>query len=606
MNYQENNTPLSTSSPDFHGFDNEPRNMQVHATSSDDVFVRGTTTTACSVPSTLFTPASLAANHFSPYTHYVTFPQYNTPSVTQPIQMYQQQHFVTNSVKDIVSILPSFDPADKSITSCKFIQRIEQLRRSYGWDDGVLLFAVQTKLHGMAKLWIDSSVEIFSSWDQFVEVFLTEFPSIINVAEIHMKLMNMRRAYGETPENFYYRMLSVARTGGLDDQSIIKYVINGVNDNDLKRVLSVMNFPTCSELLRTILNYSSYNESYNPKSKSVNRKMSDKVDVGDLTISATKSKQEIACYNCRKPGHISRECPEPQKRLRCEICSRTGHSTSECRNNDTKYSGSARSLVRRSIAADLGNSEKCYVRLVGFGGGQYECTERIAAEVKIDVTLEGSLLIVEDEKLGCDILVGRDFLCSDNTCVVFNGRNCYVQEKNINNINETLSGETVENLDKVIKRFEGRFASEAKDIGRCNLVKMSIRLSTDEPICMKPYRLPFARRSIVREIINDMINAGIIRPSTSPFSSPIVLNEKKNGEFRMCVDYRRLNKVTIRQPFPMPIIEDIMAQLAGSKYFTTLDMKMGYHQIEVEESSKALTAFITQEGHYEFNRMPSV
>lgn len=72
----------------------------------------------------------------------------------------------------------------------------------------------------------------------------------------------------------------------------------------------------------------------------------------------------------------------------------------------------------------------------------------------------------------------------------------------------------------------------------------------------------------------------------------------------MCVDYRQLNQVTIKEPFPMPILEEMFARLANNKYFTTLDFNMGYHQIEVDESSKQYTAFVTQEGHYEYNRMP--
>lgn len=554
---------------------------------------------------------------------------------TQFIPIQPHPLFVTNNVKDIMSILPSFDPADKSITSNKFIQRVEQLRQSYGWEDKILLFAVQTKLQGVAKLWIDSAAVVYTSWGQFVNAFLTEFPTIINVAEIHMKLMNMRRSFEESPETFYYKVLSVARNGNLDDQSVIKYVINGINDDDLKKVLSVMNFSSCCELLKTIISYSSYNIIYSAKTNATNKRNIEKLKSIPPNETATKVTNEIKCFNCRKTGHISRECPEPQKRSRCEICLRTGHTAVECKSRTKQNttcnlvsevneglcfkevvigeaivkalvdSGSSRSLIRKSIVKDMDVKEKCYIRLIGFGGGDYECLEKIKMEMKIDdINLVHSILIIEDDKLAFEMLLGKDILCSGNIQLVMDSDGCHIQTKTINNINETLPTETVNDLNNVIKEYAGRFGEKTKYIGKCNMVKMNIKVTSDEPICMKPYRLPFARRPVIREIIDDMLEADVIRPSTSPYASPIVLNQKKTGEYRMCVDYRRLNKITERQPFPMPNIEDILAQLAGNKYFTVLDMKMGYYQIELEETAKPLTAFVTHDGHYEFNRMP--
>lgn len=97
---------------------------------------------------------------------------------------------------------------------------------------------------------------------------------------------------------------------------------------------------------------------------------------------------------------------------------------------------------------------------------------------------------------------------------------------------------------------------------------------------------------------------GIIRPSQSSYASPIVLVKKQNGEDRMCVDYRQLNGITVKQPYPMPIIEEQLASLAGNTVFTSLDLMAGYYQIPIAESSRKYTGFVTTDGHYEFNRMP--
>ena len=101
-----------------------------------------------------------------------------------------------------------------------------------------------------------------------------------------------------------------------------------------------------------------------------------------------------------------------------------------------------------------------------------------------------------------------------------------------------------------------------------------------------------------------MFKAGIIRRSKSPWSSPIILVPKPNNTKRLCVDYRQLNKKTVQQNWPIPRILDILDRLNGSKYFTALDLKSGYWQVEMDESSIPKTAFSTQDHHWEFLRLP--
>ena len=147
------------------------------------------------------------------------------------------------------------------------------------------------------------------------------------------------------------------------------------------------------------------------------------------------------------------------------------------------------------------------------------------------------------------------------------------------------------------------FATSMTDLGQTTVAKHVIT-TEGPPIYLPPYRVTQAHKTAIAGQIKEILDGGIIRPSNSPYSAPIIMVSKKDGRSRMVVDYRKLNAQTRKDRYPLPRIDETIDSLHGAKIFSTLDLFSGFYQIELDESSKSKTAFVTPNGQYEFNRLP--
>ncbi|KAJ9545105.1 hypothetical protein OSB04_024812 [Centaurea solstitialis] len=154
----------------------------------------------------------------------------------------------------------------------------------------------------------------------------------------------------------------------------------------------------------------------------------------------------------------------------------------------------------------------------------------------------------------------------------------------------------------VVREFPEVFPEELPGLPPQRQVEFHIDLTG--PIAKSPYRLAPSEMQELSSQLQELLDKGFIRLSSSPWGAPVLFVKKKDGSFRMCIDYRELNKITIKNRYPLPCIDDLFDQLQGATYFSKIDLRSGYHHMRVREEDIAKTAFRTRYGHYEFLVMP--
>jgi hypothetical protein len=124
--------------------------------------------------------------------------------------------------------------------------------------------------------------------------------------------------------------------------------------------------------------------------------------------------------------------------------------------------------------------------------------------------------------------------------------------------------------------------------------------SGNEPIARTPYRMSTPELQELKMQLKEFLDLGLIHPSVSPWGAPVIFIRKKDGSWRLCIDYRQLNKATIKNQYPLPRIDDLFDQMKGVMVFSKIDLRSGYHQLRIKEDDVPNTGFKTRFGHYEF------
>lgn len=275
------------------------------------------------------------------------------------------------------------------------------------------------------------------------------------------------------------------------------------------------------------------------------------------------------------------------------------------------------------------SANKLQFNLVGINGSRMDVIGKVKVSVEFRDYLptELEMLVVRNNTMYSVAILGRDFfekrglrlLPNRHTdCMPVSIRRVDVVEKQEEQIacNELLAIDTGEEprfeinpkfsktLYQHIQGLVNNCQNTSFPLTDNSAIEMRIRLSKEASFYSGPRRLSYLEKEQVRKILDGLLAQKIIRPSHSEFSSPIVLARKKDGSVRMCVDYREVNKVTVRDNYPLPLIEDQIDMLHGKRFFTCLDLKDGFHHVRMSEESIKYTSFVTPLGQFEYLRMP--
>lgn len=540
----------------------------------------------------------------------------------------------------------------------KWIEDFEEIAELMGWNELQKLIFAKKSLRGIAKLFVQAEKGI-KTWNMLKKLLKDEFEMKVSSAEIHRTLMRRKKQKEESVQEYVLTMREIGSRADIESEALMQYIIDGIVDDPANKVVlyGAKTFNEFKEKIKLYEKIKSKNQGYasrgNTSYNSIDKgKKQTKTEEGksgnDISRKPTQSTNH--CFNCGMKGHKSRDCPSKQKGTKCFRCNEYGHISNNCpkkttsrttdsessqtnvavnsivRNNmvnitvnDFKMSalfdtGSDINVIREDIFRNHLNDIPLMqnsISISGIGGNQIKTlgsftTDAIVSDENFNLTFH----VVPRNASNFEAIIGNPLLAQAEVFITIDGMIIHkLKEKNfmmqinlieddnkldINHIQDPVIKETIQDMVKDYK------PEKTETTG----IEMKIVLSSEEPIYESPRRLPLPEKKEVERQISEWLEEGIIRPSSSDFASPVVLVRKKDGSYRICVDYRKLNKKVIKDRFPLPLIDDVLDKLQGALVFSTIDLKNGFFHVPVEESSRKYTSFVTHSGQFEFCKTP--
>ena len=526
----------------------------------------------------------------------------------------------------LIELLPEYDG---STAPTIFVAQVRNIMELYSVDISTVkawLHAKPNYLHEDLNKLLDELIELFGDKE--------------NKLSIRRKFEYRKWQYNEDFITYYNDKVVLAERLRIPEDELIEYVIEGIPDNNLKIHANLQCFQSKSQFLLAFskISLKGREQTYN---KGVKRESGVRCYncncLGHYASECQKPKREVgACYGCGSLNHLVAVCPDRKvginkvaneylRYIRCSFNSNfKNYFYIEC----LMHTGSPASFVKESIVVQkFAKVNKFELSFFSLNNNKFKTKGRLSFHVYLyGKCVQIEILVVDDSVLTFDCVLGRDFLSEAGLVLTMGGNS--VENGNVSKdyviegeeferaimaiqcedkstldlrIGEEISRDVRGTLEELFLRTYLRPERPVEPETRCEI---KVNLEGARPFSCRPRRLSYDEREKLQAILDDYLREGYIRPSESEYASPIVLVKKKTGELRMCVDYRTLNKMTLRDNYPIPLIDELLDRVAGKLYFTKLDLKNGFYHVFVEDESIKYTSFVTPLGQYEFLRMP--
>lgn len=569
------------------------------------------------------------------------------------------------SFKDVEDALETFS-GNGTQNVRRWFTSFEETADLCRWSEIQKIVYLKKLLRGSAKLFANYECHA-QSWRALRRALIEEFGTSMSSRQVHKELSVVSKKSNETYQEYVYRVLELASHSEMELESKIQYIIDGIKDDEVNKSI-LYGATTIKELRQRLMQYEAQQANRNKFRQPMlsKKKIPNQADRTGSTISDNSTRRCFncgdlrhlgkdcpnkskgsRCYACGEFGHIAVSCMKDSKRtnkstpsvrvdaLQAPSDKKTYKAVTILGKDTTAVidPGSDLHLVRSSFYVQLGapRIRQETVKFCGVGSIERNTLGRFTAEVLVDgLTIKLNIDVVPDHFMGHNFILGgelSDFaevrICKRTAILTKIDETAETTVKEAGDINGEWSEVLCINtqleiddqrsdkvsLDHVInpkirdrarEMINNYYPKKVKDSG----VAMQIVLKDEVPVHQNPRRLSAEQRKTVQQIVKNWISEGVAQPSSSEYASPIVLAKKKNGDPRLCVDYRRLNKKIVRDRYPLPLMEDQLDRLAEATVYCTLDLKDGFFHVPVIKDSRRYTSFVTPDGQYEFLKVP--
>lgn len=369
------------------------------------------------------------------------------------------------------------------------------------------------------------------------------------------------------------------------------------------------------------------------------------------------------CFNCNKAGHKAHDCllkqkaentvptrdemPSKRARIICTNCKKLGHTEEQCffkiglpekgrtsnvhekAVNKVRMIKGKRFYNRIPVCTAANDYQTIFTYILDTGSEISLVHEHVA--IKLGATITNNETVLQGIGVGTTVTKGTCIINVIMTNITIEIEFAVVTDGTIPDADALIGWDVISRPGLKLEKVENQLELQHDITTSILICRQENRMMLDQlsgldellvqkiihlpmltkkitpsavPVAYRLRPLAYAEHIQLKQIIEEQIGQGIIRESSSEYASPVVLVKKKNGSLRLCIDFRDLNKRVVRDRYPLPRIQDQIDALNAAKFYCTLDMKSGFHQMLVEKESRHLRAFVTSDSHYEYDRMP--